>query len=527
MTLALLQSLARRLARQHLVIALLALLSVLAAVATPQVDTADAMVRLDCARGILWRGSIALEKEHAESQLSPVGRNGQRYSIYPVGQSLVLVPLDLAAWGILAPFGRSENIYFRDVIVAALYLALVTVVTGMALFWVMRRMGLSTRSAAKGVVACYLCTQWVVWSRSMQEEVLAGFLLLAVIGCILEFRLSGRLKWALLAGLLLGILSNVRYNAVFPALALTAWSYVAISHRTRWMAFWASCSLTLLPWLVLGGWYNFARFGDVATTGYSAADAAHDGIILAWDFRVASLADWITGTDFGILWFWLPAGLCSATFWRSQKSPRILVGLTTCFLVAHVWVLSGFPHGAGVHGCVGPRFVCHHIMVLLPQIWVACRALALRGGWPMRASLAAMCISAAIQGCCLPLSAGLENMQSLARAEAGLESGKLGYLPSRVLNLGRLMGGTLAEYSYPPVLNGRVIARVNTSESYRTATLPHFLPWRVSGGIRARQHLPGWATAAAWVCWSIALAGASVLVRRVLQTRLVRRREPE
>ncbi|KAA0217971.1 hypothetical protein EDM80_02100 [bacterium] len=507
-------------------IALLALLSMLAVVATPQVDTADALVRLDCARGILWRGTIALEKEHAESQLSPVGRDGLRYSIYPIGQSLILIPFDAAAWCILAPLGRSENSYFRDVIVAAAYLATVTFMTGVVLIWVMRRMGLSSRTAAKGVVVCYLCTQWMVWSRSMQEEVLAGLLLLAALGCILEYRVSGRIKWALLTGLLLGMLSNVRYNAVFPALALTGWSFFAVSHRDRWLVFWTCCGLTLAPWLALGGWYNFARFGEVATTGYAAADAAHGGIILSWQFSVASLAGWIAGTDYGILWFWLPAGLCAAAFWSSRRRPRMLAAFTACTLLAHLWLLSGFPHGAGVHGCVGPRFVCHHMMLLLPQIWVACRALALRGGMQRRAAIAVMCVSAAVQGCCLPLSAGLETMQALARAEAGLESGALGYLPSRIINLGRLLGGTLAEYSYPPVLNGRVIARVNTPESYRTATSPHFLPWRVGGGIRARQHLPGWAAAAAWACWSVALIGAGVLVRRVLQTRLVRGKEP-
>ena len=54
--------------RGSLIRALLAISCVLAVVAPPQVDTADALVRLDCARSILWRGTLALEKEHADTQ---------------------------------------------------------------------------------------------------------------------------------------------------------------------------------------------------------------------------------------------------------------------------------------------------------------------------------------------------------------------------------------------------------------------------------------------------------------------------
>ncbi len=500
--------------RGSLIRALLAISCVLAVVAPPQVDTADALVRLDCARSILWRGTLALEKEHAESQLSPLGSDGRRYCIYPIGQSLVLVPLEAGAAAVLAVFGKSANEYLRDVLVALQYLTSVTLLSALATFWVMRRLGLSQRSAALGLVVCFCTTQWIVWSRSMQEEVLAGTLLLATLGCILEARTSRYAFLPLCAGALLGLLANIRYNAAFPALGLVAWSFFALGDRRNWIRFWFLSAATLTPWLMLSGWYNFARFGDVFRSGYAAADIG--GSLLAWSFDVGSLLNWVCGADFGVLWFWAPIGVLLALRARHRHRRRDLACCLALALAAHVGVLSGFSHGAGVHGCVGPRFVCHHMMLMLPLVWVAFRGLTV-GGSPAlaRPSVAVLAFSFAIQFCCLPLSAGLENMQHLARTEAGLEPCRAGYLPCRAANLVRLLRNDLLAYSYPPELHGRVIANVNTSESFRVAANPSLLPWRVSGGIRARQMLPTWVAWVAGAVWSLLVICAGWLLYRV------------
>ena len=512
---------ATRKRRIRWMLAIVALLIVV--VAPPQVDSIDAKVRLDVARSLLWRSSIAIEPPAYHAVLAPAGIDERHYAIYPLGQTLLFLPLESAAEGLVqsarvAGWHGTEAaaVYLKDAVIAGIYLLTVNVLLALALFKLQRKLGLSSRSAAIGVLALLLCTQWLTWGRSMQEEALAALLLCTAACAGLDAARSVKLlRNALWFGACMGMLANVRYNGVFAAAALCLWTGIALSGTRNRLVFAAFSLASVAPWLCMAGWYNHARFGGVLRSGYHAA--MQQGRISSWSFDVVEFSELLAGSNYGLLYFWLPAVLLFAG-WRGRGVFRSGVAIVGTALILHLVFLAGIYVWARGEGCTGPRFVCHHLMLLGPFMWIG--TLRIWRNWPAARPVvvAALAFSMAVQLSCVLFTGELENMQRKARLAAGLETEPEGALPLRFANVLRLADGTLSDYSYPPSLGQRNVNQF-APESFEVATRPNLTPFRVSGGIRARTSLPEWVATVAWCIWSaaaIALVACAVRFGYVL-----------
>lgn len=483
-------------------LALAAVLLGVAVAAPPQMDSSDAIVRLEVARSMWQRGTIALEAPPNDPEMAPVGADGRYFGLFPLGQSMIFVPLDAVAYAATVRFGDSAT-FLRGVLVAGVYLILSNLCLGWVLLALMRRAGLSTRSAALGLVVAFLATQWLVWGRSTQEETAAASLL--GLGVLCWWRTRPTIRGALLAGTVLGLLANMRYNAVFAALSIVAWAFCSMPTRT-WFRFWLVALLAMLPWLALAALYNWARFGSIASTGYDVLEAR--GMLPPFEFKPMVLLELAVGLDYGLVWFWPILG-----FSLSAGRFRPALICLTLGLVAHSLLLATYSSSPGGQGCTGPRYLFHQLVLVLPIAYVGIRRLWLgkRFRWLV---IAVLIGSASVQMSSALLIGNLETMQFQARQAAGLETWPSAYLPQRVSNLGRLADGTLLDYGWPDALGERV--ENLRRESYVTASRPNLLPWRLHG-IRASIHADfrlRWLMTGIWLCACLcALACWARLVR--------------
>jgi len=491
---------------------------VVAVLAPPQVDSLDAKVRLAVTRSMLWSANIDIEPPAYHAVLAPVGVDGRHYSIYPIGQSLIFVPLELASEG-LVQFSRalgwrgseSSADYLKDALIAGTYLVVINVLLALALFRLQRRLGLSSRSSTLGVSVLLLSTQWLTWGRSLQEEVLAALLLSTAALAGLAAAKGGSLwRNAIWYGVCMGLLANVRYNGVFAAAGLCIWIGFALGNTNKRVRFAAAGICAMAPWICLAAWYNHARFGGVLRSGYHAA--MQQGQISAWSFDATELMRLLAGGDYGLLFFWLPALLLLAC-WRSRGILRTGVATLVIALVVHVLFLAGVYVWARGEGCAGPRFVCHHLISLSPFMWVG--ALRVWRSWPVARPIIAgvLAFSMAVQLSCVLFTGELENMQQRARAAAGLETAPAAALPRRFANILRLADGTLLEYSFPREL-GQSSVNQFSPESFEVAARPNLTPWRVAGGIRARQMLSPWIVYVVWSLWGAAVIALALSAAR-------------
>jgi hypothetical protein len=317
---------------------------------------------------------------------------------------------------------------------------------------------------------------------------------------------------ALAAGTALGLVANMRYNAVFAATATVAWSFFFMHDRKAWLRFWLTAALAALPWLILAAWYNWARFGSISSTGYDVI--VQSGHMLPWEFKTDVLWGLIGGLDYGLLWFWPVLGF--AAFATRAKVALACLGIG---VVGHALLLATYSFPPGGYGCVGPRYLCHQLLLILPFAYVGARRLWLTQRWRV-AIIAVFGMSLLVQAASITLIEQLESMQVGARDRVGLETWPRAYIPARVANLTRLASGTLLDYSWPAPLGDS--AGMLRRESYTTATQPNFLPWRVHG-IRSSTNTSSSMQRLAQGAWLVAtLAAALALV--LLMRRHNRRR---
>lgn len=480
----------------------------------PRVDYVDGEVRLAVTRALV-QGRIDVPLEAGAPYLTPEGRGGARYGIYAVGQSLLLVPLELTGRLLTAPLTSSEprRLLLTNAWVALSYALLINAALGVVVFQLLRRLGCAARSAAQGTVVCYLASPWVVWGRSLQEESLAALLLLGALWLGLALHRSDRpLRGALVAGLLLGFLANVRYNAVFGAgaVALVVLARVP-APAPRWRAALA-LGAGAAPGLALALLYNALRFGSPLETGYQAHALERD---LAWRLQPERVASILGGLDYGLLWLSAPLLLLPALLWRGgspqARTVRMLTALAASALAIQVIYLSGhWLPPSGQVGYSGSRYLAHSLILLAPATWIAWRQLAAtRPRWA-RLGACAFLLGGACQMLALPLTDRLEGLQDTVVLNTGATRRyPAPLLPRRVVNLTRMLAGDLAERSLPlePELRGRVDPVL--MEGLQVAARPNFLPWRVAAGSRSRD-LPRALQLGLGAVWG--LVGLSVLV---------------
>lgn len=445
--------------RPYLIVLLIAIAALSAVLVLPEISGIDETVRIRVANSIVTRGEVDIPFwEGFDDELLTVYVNkerGKAYGLWNVGQSLVLAPFVALSnplrEGVSDPVGKS---LIQGAVVCIGYAMFVNVLLALATYAVLRQMRLSRKSATLGVLVLAVCTQWLVWGTSLQEESLCALLLMAALWCGFRASKSSQpWRWGVAMGACFGFLANVRFNGAFAAGAILIWAALMIPDRKRALMFAGAVIMAALPWAALLLWYNWARTGDAFFSPYQAnyalmqAEAASKGQPFGYSFSLVRFSWMLFGLDNGAIWFALPLLLIPALSGNARLGVCLLLGA----LVLHAVLLSGFYAGVGVQGAGSPRYLGHQLIVLGPLAWLASRR-----AWVSRrrglryAVVCAFVISATLQFSAHLLNPELEASQDVNYEAAGdaRPSPDL-HLPRRFKNLWLAANDRLARYSYP------------------------------------------------------------------------------
>src|ERR1700728_3623875 len=147
-----------------------------------ELGTADTVHRLQTTHWLWTSEPQVFPNEYPEFGL--LGRGGELYGWYGIGQSLLMLPADLAAtwiahWKVFS--GYSDDPAVRSIVVSYSTSMLVNVLTALVGFRFLRQLRFSVRESVLGLLALMFCTTHLHYTQNMMENnyimllTLAGF----------------------------------------------------------------------------------------------------------------------------------------------------------------------------------------------------------------------------------------------------------------------------------------------------------------------------------------------------------------
>src|SRR6202161_4577020 len=136
-----------------------------------ELGTADTMHRLQTTHWLCTSEPQVFPNEYPEFGLH--GRGGRLYSWYGIGQSLLMLPADLAAtwiahWQVFSGYGDDPAV--RSIVVSYSTNILVNVLTALLSFRLLRQFRFSVRESVLGVLALMFCTTHLHYTQNMMEN---------------------------------------------------------------------------------------------------------------------------------------------------------------------------------------------------------------------------------------------------------------------------------------------------------------------------------------------------------------------
>jgi hypothetical protein len=306
------------------------------------------------------------------------GRGGKLYVWSGVGQSLLMLPADMAATGAARILGfRGESAYrFRVLVVAYLTFPLLAAATMIVAFRFLRELGFSDDRAVLGCLGLLLASTFFYYCQDQQENSLIFFLSIAGIYQWLVWLRTDSTRALILGAASLGATLLVRITTavdiaflIMFVLALLATGPARDGVRgpvlRRGARFLATTVPVLAVFVGLDRCYHFARFGQW-TGNYS------DILQRQWSERGGLPPDWLWGGPF---WegFWGPvvspsksvflfdpllillAALVLGSWARVRPAVRFWLGATLGIFVADL-VLHARITWWGAEPAWGPRY---------------------------------------------------------------------------------------------------------------------------------------------------------------------------
>jgi hypothetical protein len=187
-------------------LAAIALLSTLL-IQSGELGTSDTMHRLQTAHSF-WTGEPAVfPSEYPEFGL--IGRGGRLYSWYGIGQSLLMLPADIAGTYLerLPAFANynGNDPAVRSILVSFTVSALIAVLTALLVYRLLLDFEFSVRQAAAGVLALLFATTHLHYSQNMSENNYIFLLTLTGICFQCEWLRSGKRRSLLIGSFALGL----------------------------------------------------------------------------------------------------------------------------------------------------------------------------------------------------------------------------------------------------------------------------------------------------------------------------------
>jgi len=240
-----------------------------------ELGTADTMHRLQTTHWLWTSEPQVFPNEYPEFGLR--GREGGLYSWYGIGQSLLMLPADLAGtwiahWHIFSGYGDDPAV--RSIVVSYSTSILVNVLTALVGFRLLRQLRFSVRESVLGVLALLFCTTHLHYTQNMMENNYIMLLTLAGFSFQYEWLRTGR-KRALLVGsaalglnLLTRLTTGLDLMAAGFFLLLLLW-FERVRGRELWQQFVAYCKVAAPVYaffLFVDRFYQFYRFGSFTNT---------------------------------------------------------------------------------------------------------------------------------------------------------------------------------------------------------------------------------------------------------------------
>jgi hypothetical protein len=240
-----------------------------------ELGTADTMHRLQTTHWLWTTEPQVFPGDYPEFGLH--GRGGQLYSWYGIGQSLLMLPADIAGtwishWRILA--GYSDDPAVRSIVVSYSTSILVNVLTALVSFRLLCQLRFSVRESVLGVLALLFCTTHLHYTQNMMENNYIMLLTLAGFCFQYEWLRTGN-KRALLMGcgavglnLLTRLTTGLDLVAAGVFLLLVLW-FERVPGRELWQRFTAYCKVAVPVYaffFAADRCYQFYRFGSFTNT---------------------------------------------------------------------------------------------------------------------------------------------------------------------------------------------------------------------------------------------------------------------
>jgi hypothetical protein len=136
-----------------------------------ELGTSDTMHRLQTTHWLWTSEPQVLPNEYPEFGLH--GRGGRLYSWYGIGQSLLMLPADLLGtwmeqWPIFPDYRDDPDV--RSIVVSYITNILVSVLTALIAFRLLRQLRFSVKESVAGVLALMFCTSHLHYTQNMMEN---------------------------------------------------------------------------------------------------------------------------------------------------------------------------------------------------------------------------------------------------------------------------------------------------------------------------------------------------------------------
>jgi hypothetical protein len=240
-----------------------------------EVGTADTMHRLQTTHWLWTSQPQVFPNEYPEFGLR--GTGGRIFSWYGIGQSLLMLPADLAGtwiahWNIFA--GYEDDPAVRSIVVSYSTNILLSVFTALIAFRWLRQLRFRVNESVAGVLALLFLTSHLHYTQNLQENNYIMLLTLTGFSFQYEWLRSGRLRALFFGSAALGLNLLTRVTTGLDLLAgglflLAVLWFEQVRGRELWPRLRTYGKITLPLYLLFAmveRLYNFYRFGSLTQT---------------------------------------------------------------------------------------------------------------------------------------------------------------------------------------------------------------------------------------------------------------------
>jgi len=240
-----------------------------------ELGTADTMHRLQTTHWLWTSEPQVFPNEYPEFGLH--GRGGRLYSWYGIGQSLLMLPADLAAtwishWDIFSSYGDDPAV--RSIVVSYSTSILLNVLTVLIGFRLLRQLHFTVRESVLGLLALLFCTTHLHYTQNLMENNYIMLLTLTGFSFQYEWLRTGS-KRALFVGccalglnLLTRLTTGLDLIAAGIFILLVLW-FERASGTELWQRLADYCKVAAPVYaffLLVDRVYQFYRFGSFTNT---------------------------------------------------------------------------------------------------------------------------------------------------------------------------------------------------------------------------------------------------------------------